>query len=447
MNFFLLLLFSSIFLLIGWEIFLLFISFNIFILIKNLNYRSFIVNLRNFESRLILLSIVIIIVMLISNLNYYYNLNNFIFYSIIIFMLLMVLFICFSNENFFYFYIMFELSVIPTFILITGWGYSLERLQSGIYIFFYTFLTALPFLFFLFLIIKQNGTFLYFFYNYSDKYHLNFYWWIIIRIVFLVKFPIFLIHIWLPKAHVEAPVSGSMILAGVLLKLGGFGFWKSFILNLIRFINQSFSLIFSLSLIGSIIIRIVCMRQFDIKSLIAYSSIAHIGPILSSIICFNWIGWFGRFFIIIAHGFCSSGLFYILTLSYEQFKSRSYLLMKNISIFNPILIYWWFFLCSRNISCPPTMNFISEIFIIISIISSFEYYVFLFFMILLFLRGAYSIYLFIRMNHGREYFYRKIFNTLNIRELLILIFHSLPIIISILFIQIFFYYISLNKKY
>jgi NADH-ubiquinone oxidoreductase chain 4 len=168
--------------------------------------------------------------------------------------------------------------------------------------------------------------------------------------------------------------------------------------------------------------------------LIAYSSVAHIGPVLASILSFVWLGWVGAFFIIIAHGICSSGLFFALNLSYEQFKSRRALLIKRIRIFNPILIFWWFFLCCSNMSCPPTMNFISELLIIIPILIVRSPYAFLFLAVLLIISGVYSVYLFININHG-EYLFKYFFSIIRIRDLLRFFIHRIPLILFVIFIQ------------
>jgi NADH-ubiquinone oxidoreductase chain 4 len=120
--------------------------------------------------------------------------------------------------------------------------------------------------------------------NYSFYYYL-FYFTIIFA--FLVKIPIFLVHLWLPKAHVEAPVSGSMILAGVLLKLGGYGLIRVFPFLLLMGLNYNFIFV-SISLVGGFLIRLVCLRQIDIKALIAYSSVAHIGIVLRGLLTITY---------------------------------------------------------------------------------------------------------------------------------------------------------------
>ena len=196
-------------------------------------------------------------------------------FHLTIFGLDIILRIMFVVKRLIHFYFLFELSLIPIFLIIIGWGYQPERLTAGKSIFLYTACASLPLLVLLILMSSNNpnvyGLFVHsIFYCSLNSNILS----LFLILAFLVKFPLFGVHLWLPKAHVEAPVSGSIILAGILLKLGGFGVYRlSGVLssiNFILFITSSFGLV------GGRVIALACVQQTDIKVLIAYSSVGHI---------------------------------------------------------------------------------------------------------------------------------------------------------------------------
>ena len=165
---------------------------------------------------LILLSLWLLVLMFISQIKAPFIANL----LTIFFILNLTLVLSFTVDNLILFYFFFESSLIPIFSIILGWGYQIERLKARFFLLIYTLFASLPLLFVIILILKSGSTLNIFIINFISL-NLNSGIIIIIVAAFLVKFPIFLVHQWLPKAHVEAPVSGSMILAGVLLKWGG----------------------------------------------------------------------------------------------------------------------------------------------------------------------------------------------------------------------------------
>nr|YP_009270280.1 NADH dehydrogenase subunit 4 [Anopheles janconnae]ADO78986.1 NADH dehydrogenase subunit 4 [Anopheles janconnae] len=393
------------------------------------NYISYYFGLDMISFGLILLSFWICGLMLMAS-EKVYSYNNYknLFIFMILF-LLMMLVLTFSSMSMFMFYLFFEASLIPTLFLILGWGYQPERLQAGVYLLFYTLLASLPLLVGIFYILDINNTL-------SFTLLLNFSFmdlnllYLSLIFAFLVKMPMFLVHLWLPKAHVEAPVSGSMILAGILLKLGGYGWLRMFSLLQMTGVKYNYWWI-SISLVGGVLISLICLRQTDLKALIAYSSVAHMGIVLSGLLTLTYWGLTGSYALMIAHGLCSSGLFCLANISYERMGSRSLLINKGLLNFMPTLSLWWFLLCSGNMAAPPTLNLLGEISLLNSIVA-WSWLTMIMLTFLSFFSAAYSLYLFAYSQHGKVYSGVHFFSVGTVREFSLLMLHWVPLNILIL---------------
>nr|ATN23499.1 NADH dehydrogenase subunit 4 [Lema sp. EMHAU-15071010] len=374
---------------------------------------------------LVLLSFWICSLMFLASGKIYKEKNYFNGFMFLILMLMLSLYVTFVSMNLLIFYIFFELSLIPTLMLIIGWGYQPERIEAGLYLLFYTFLMSLPMMIGIFnFYYKSESLFFYFIFQMEEVLM-----YFCINMVFFCKMPMFFIHLWLPKAHVEAPISGSMILAGVLLKLGGYGLIR--LLMKFMYLGMKINYIFIIiSLMGGLIISLICIRQSDIKSLIAYSSVAHMGLVISGLMTLSNWGIYGSFLMMLAHGLCSSGLFCLANIVYERVLSRSLYLSSGMLSILPNFAFWWFMYCISNMAAPPSLNLLSEIMLINSLVM-YDSILMILLSFLSFFSAVYSLYLFSFSQHGKFMSIFSIYQGLY-SEYLILFLHWVPLNVLIL---------------
>ena len=276
------------------------------------------------------------------------------------------------------FYIFFEILLVPMFLIIGRWGSEL-RIFAAIKFFIYTFLGSI-FLLISFIYIYQSiGSFSVedfqnSYFNFNEQKWL----FIAMAFAFAIKIPMFPVHTWLPDAHVQAPTSGSVFLAAILLKIGAFGILR-YVLPVVPIGAMEFSYVMIiLSLIAIVYIGLVALTQSDMKKLIAFSSISHMGFVtLGFFLLFGvyentnevsdaTISLNGSFYQVISHGLVSAALFICVGIIYDKFKSKNILSVNGIINVVPKLSWLFVFFCLANCGLPGTSSFVGELLIIIS---------------------------------------------------------------------------------
>nr|YP_009440546.1 NADH dehydrogenase subunit 4 [Comephorus baikalensis]ATG87441.1 NADH dehydrogenase subunit 4 [Comephorus baikalensis] len=344
------------------------------------------------------------------------------------------LILAFGATEIIMFYVMFEATLIPTLILITRWGNQTERLNAGVYFLFYTLAGSLPLLVALLLLQNSTGTLSLLTIQYSDPVELSSYahklWWAGCLLAFLVKMPLYGVHLWLPKAHVEAPIAGSMILAAVLLKLGGYGMMRMVVMlePLTKELSYPF-IVFALW--GVIMTGSICLRQTDLKSLIAYSSVSHMGLVVGGILIQTPWGFSGALILMIAHGLASSALFCLANTSYERTHSRTMLLARGLQMVLPLMTAWWFIASLANLALPPLPNLMGELMIITSLFN-WSWWTIILTGAGTLITASYSLYMFLMSQRGPLPAHILALAPSHTREHLLLALHLLPLILLIL---------------
>ena len=330
-----------------------------------------------------------------------YKYNSFIICLIFI---TFILFNIFCVLDLVFFYIFFESILIPMFILIGVWGSRQRKIHAVYQLFFYTLLGSLLMLLGILVIYSHiQTTDIRVLYNTNFSFYRQLILWVSFFFAFCVKVPIFPFHIWLPEAHVEAPTVGSVILAGVLLKLGTYG--------LLRFVIPIFCdatyfflpFVYTLCLLGIVYTCCSTIRQVDLKKIIAYASVSHMSFVILGLFSSNIQGIGGSIFLMLSHGIVSSGLFFCIGCIYDRYKTRILRYYSGLVSVMPLFSLCLFILILSNISFPGTSSFIGEFLILVGLLEN-NYFAAIVAALSIILTAIYSIWLFNRI----------IFNRLNV---------------------------------
>nr|YP_011035813.1 NADH dehydrogenase subunit 4 [Halicephalobus mephisto]WRI60244.1 NADH dehydrogenase subunit 4 [Halicephalobus mephisto] len=297
----------------------------------------------------------------------------------------------FFSFNLIFLYIFFEISMFPIMIMIIGYGSQIEKINSSYYLMFYASFCSFPFLFVYF--------------NFFNSFNLVYFdamfsWEIVffLTLGFMMKFPVYFLHLWLPKAHVEAPTSASMLLAGLLLKLGTSGFLR--IMKSLSFIHLNFW--FIIAFLGMLLGSLACIFQSDSKSLAAYSSITHMGFLLLCLLLISMEGKISSLIIMLSHGFTSTLMFYFIGELYHVSGSRMIYYMNSVFNVGLIVGIMMTLVFLSNAGVPPSLSFFAE-FIAISFSLNFFNFIIIFLFLYFFLAFYYSIYFITNFLMGKFY--------------------------------------------
>lgn len=266
----------------------------------------------------------------------------------------------FSAQDLFLFYIMFEAGLIPMYLIIGIWG-GADRIYASYKFFLYTLLGSVLMLIAMFWMVNEAGT--------TDIPTLMAYdfdpraqtWlWLAFFASFAVKMPMWPVHTWLPDAHVQAPTAGSVILAGVLLKMGGYGFIR-FALPMFPEASSQFAwLIFGLSMAAVVLTSLIALVQNDMKKLIAYSSVAHMGVVTIGLFSFNPPGLEGSMIVMLSHGLVSGALFLAVGVIYDRLHTREISRYGGLAINMPYYALFFMLFTMASIGLPGTSGFVGE---------------------------------------------------------------------------------------
>jgi NADH-quinone oxidoreductase subunit M len=266
----------------------------------------------------------------------------------------------FAAQDLFLFYVFFEGGLIPMYLIIGIWG-GANRIYASYKFFLYTLLGSVLMLIAMFYMAMTAGTTsIPALMAYDFDPHVQIWLWLAFFASFAVKMPMWPVHTWLPDAHVQAPTAGSVILAGVLLKLGGYGFLRFSLPMFPEASAQLIWLIFGLSAVAVIYTSLVALVQQDMKKLIAYSSVAHMAIVTAGLFAFNQQGIEGAMMVMLGHGLVSGALFLCVGVIYDRLHTREIDRYGGLAINMPRYAVLFMLFTMASVGLPGTSNFIGE---------------------------------------------------------------------------------------
>lgn len=327
-------------------------------------------------------------------------------FAILLFLLEFFLINMFSCLDLFFFYIFFESVLIPMFFIIGIWGSRHRKIHAVYQFFLYTFFGSVFMLMSILIIYIHVGcTYIPILKNFTFSENRQLLIWFGLFLGFSIKVPMIPFHIWLPEAHVEAPTTGSILLAGILLKLGTYGFMR-FLIPLFPYALNFFTpFIFVICLISIVYGSFSTIRQVDLKKIIAYSSIVHMNFCIIGLFTKNIEGLFGSFFLMISHGIVSGALFFCIGILYDRYHTRILYYYGGLVQVMPIFSVIFLIFILSNMGFPGTSGFIGEILVLISVFS-FNFKVALLISTSMVFSAIYSLWLYNRVIFGEiKYFF------------------------------------------
>ena len=292
-------------------------------------------------------------------------------YNIMFLILESILLLVFCSLDLLMFYLLFEAILIPMYFVIGVFGSRERKIRASYLLFLYTLVSSIVmFVCILFLFVKTGSTNFFIIRLFQFDPLVEKLCWLAFFSSFAVKMPIIPFHIWLPEAHCEAPTAGSVLLAGILLKLGGYGFLR-FSLSFFPSACSFFSpMIYALSAFGVIYASLTTLQQIDLKKIIAYTSVGHMGLVTAGIFSQNAQGIFGSILLMLAHGITSPALFISIGFLYERYGTRIIKYYGGLIHTMPIFSVLFIIFSLANLGLPATSNFIGEFLVLVGCFSA-----------------------------------------------------------------------------